>query len=92
MVKREKVCWQCGKKAAVAAHGSCKECHATYERTNRGKRQRKKLEQAFLAGFGSLKADLLDAFRRIGSGEMNGYTAVEIVKNSKPDVPRDTTT
>jgi hypothetical protein len=48
--------------------------------------------KAFLAGFKALKDDLAIAFRRIGEGQLSGYTALEIVKNSKPDVPRETST
>jgi hypothetical protein len=43
----------------------------------------KKSERAFNRGFETLRQDLLQHFQRIGHGEMNGYTAAEIVKNSK---------
>lgn len=45
--------------------------------------QRKKLEKAFKRGFEALQLDLVKQFQRIGKGEMNGYTAAEIVKNSQ---------
>jgi hypothetical protein len=48
--------------------------------------------KAFHAGFKALKEDLTVAFRRIGEGQLSGYTALEIVKNSKPDVSRETFT
>ena len=50
----------------------------------------RKLEKAYLAGFQALKTDLMEAFIRIGRGEMNGYTAHELVKNSRLNVPRST--
>lgn len=49
-------------------------------------------QRAFLRGFNALKDDLITAFRRIGEGEMSGFTALEIVKNSKPIVARETST
>jgi hypothetical protein len=52
-------------------------------------RERRK---AFLQGFQALRDDLLATFRRIGEAELSGYTAVEIIKNSKADVPRETST
>jgi hypothetical protein len=52
----------------------------------------KKLAKAYRRGFEALRQDLLGAFRRIGKGEMNGYTALEIVKNAKIDVRRETFT
>jgi hypothetical protein len=45
--------------------------------------ERKKLEKAYNRGFEALRADLMKSFQRIGKGEMNGYTAAEIVKNSQ---------
>lgn len=48
--------------------------------------------KAFLLGFNTLKDDLTATFRRIGEGEMSGFTALEIVKNSKPIVARGTST
>jgi hypothetical protein len=59
-----------------------------YRRTAKAREQRK----AFLQGFHALRDDLLAMFRRIGEGEMSGYTAVEIVKTSTADVPRETST
>jgi hypothetical protein len=46
--------------------------------------------KAFNAGIEALRADLSETFRKIGSAEMNGYTALEIVKNSKSLVARGT--
>jgi hypothetical protein len=48
--------------------------------------------KAYLQGFQALRDDLIATFRRIGEAEMSGYTAVEIIKNSKADVPRETST
>ena len=50
----------------------------------------KQREKAFRAGFGTLKADLINLFMRIGAGEMNGHTAADIVRNTTPDVARGT--
>lgn len=56
----------------------------------RKRRDRKLVDQAYVKGFRKLQAELMSTFLRIGKGEMNGYTAHEIVKNSVPDVPRET--
>jgi hypothetical protein len=61
-------------------------------RTWRSLSKRKQQSKAFTAGFEALRSDLLEVFRRIGNAELNGYTALEIVKNSKPIVARETST
>jgi len=86
----KKKCYKgCGRDARIGQR-TCRECHAEYMRGFRVKRERSKLRTAFLAGFEALRAELISAFTKIGKGEMNGYTAREIVKNSVADVPRDT--
>jgi hypothetical protein len=50
---------------------------------------RKKLDRVYKCGFEALRFDLMKTFQRIGKGEMNGYTAAEIVKNTTM-VPRGT--
>lgn len=56
----------------------------------RVRRDEKLRDTAFIAGFRALQAHLSRAFQGIGKGEMNGYTALEVVKNAKPDVARET--
>jgi hypothetical protein len=56
----------------------------------RTRRDHKLRETAFIAGFRSLQAFLARTFQGIGKGEMNGYTALEVVKNAKPHVTRET--
>ena len=48
--------------------------------------------KAFRQGFHALRDDLIATFKRIGEGEMSGWTALQIVKNSKPIVARETST
>ena len=83
---------KCSKKCgrdAKEGQKYCKVCHAEYMRGFRKSDLARKLDKAYLAGFQALKTDLMEAFSRIGRGEMNGYTAHELVKNS-PYVPRET--
>lgn len=56
----------------------------------RVRREKKVRDTAFVAGFRALQASLAKTFQGIGKGEMNGYTALEVVKNAKPDVARET--
>jgi hypothetical protein len=57
-----------------------------YRKTH-GERVRK---TAFKAGVDELRKQLIRGFRLIGNGELSGWTAVEIVRNTKIDVPRGT--
>ena len=84
---------KCSKKCgrdAKEGQKYCKSCHAAYMRDFRKSNLERKLSKAYLVGFEALKADLMEAFIRIGRGELNGYTAHEIVKNSRPKVSRAT--
>jgi hypothetical protein len=56
----------------------------------RKRRDQKIRAKAFLDGFRALQADLMETFQRMGKGETSGFTALEIVKNSQPEVPRET--
>lgn len=88
MEATKKKCWKkCGREARPG-QADCRECHAEYERSNRVKRTQARVAAAYLAGFAGLKAQLTQTFARIGRGEMTGYTALEVVRNSKPDVSR----
>lgn len=83
---------KCSKKCgrdAKEGQKYCKVCHAEYMRAFRKTNQARKLDKAYLAGFLALKADLMEVFIRIGRGELSGYTAHEMVKNSQY-VPRET--
>lgn len=66
----------------------CSACHAEHMRAHRAKMKTVTAQRAYMAGFNALKADLMEVFVRIGRGELNGYAAHEIVKNSKVNVPR----
>ena len=68
----------------------CKECHAEYMRGYRLTSKQRAHIKSFLQGYNALRDDLTATFKRIGEGEMTGYTALEIVKNSKPIVARGT--
>jgi hypothetical protein len=61
-----------------------------YEHAHRKAREARQLEQHYTRGFEALRQDLMAVFQRIGKAELNGYTALEIVKNAKLDVPRAT--
>ncbi len=37
----------------------------------------------FIAGIEALRKQAMDAFRRVGNGEMTGYTAMEIMRELK---------
>ncbi len=37
----------------------------------------------FMAGIEALRKQAMDAFRRVGNGEMTGYTAMEIMRELK---------
>lgn len=63
---------------------------AAYMRKYRKDARAKDLQKAYRAGFQALKTELTAMFMRIGKGELTGYTALEIVRNSSPDVPRGT--
>jgi hypothetical protein len=86
---RTKCSKKCGRDAKPGQK-YCRECHAAYMREFRKSNLARKLDKAFLAGFSALRADLIESFKQIGKGEMNGYTGMEIVKNARPDVPRAT--
>jgi hypothetical protein len=68
----------------------CRQCKSEYEKANRKRRHQRAVDGAYRRGFEALKADLTMVFLRIGKAEMNGYSAAEIVKNAKPEVPRGT--
>lgn len=85
----KKSCSRCDKDTRKGQR-LCADCHNAYMRDFRKRSQRKKLERAFLAGYNALRNELEVLFRKIGKGEMNGYTACEVVKNAKPEVPRET--
>ena len=80
---------KCGRDAKEGQR-YCRVCFALYQKSFRKASLQRKLDKAYLAGFQALKADLMEAFIRIGRGEMNGYTAHELVKNSRLNVPRAT--
>lgn len=79
----------CGREAKPNGR-YCRVCHAEYMRDHRQRMKIVARNRAFMAGFSALKADLMEVFVRIGRGELNGYAAHEIVKNSKVNVPRET--
>ena len=80
---------KCGRDAKEGQR-YCKVCAAEYHRGFRKTNLARKLDKAYLAGFQALKTDLMEVFIRIGRGELSGYTAHEMVKNSRANVPRDT--
>lgn len=63
---------------------------AAYMRDYRKESRERERKKAFVAGFQALRVNLMGQFKRIGKGEMNGFTAFEIVRNTEPDVPRGT--
>jgi hypothetical protein len=58
----------------------------TYRKTAAARNERK----AFIAGWTALQTELVETFQVIGRGEMSGFTALEIVRNTSPKVPRGT--
>jgi hypothetical protein len=85
-------CSSCHHAEARDGQRTCAGCHAEYMRWYRKTAQRRVLEKAYRRGLEALRADLLQHFQRIGKGEMTGYTAAEIVKNSAAIVARGTST
>jgi len=83
-------CSKCHEREKQPKHAWCRQCLSAYEKANRALRRERELKTAFCRGFEALKADLTTVFLRIGRAEMNGYSAAEIVKNAKPEVPRGT--
>ena len=59
-------------------------------RVDRRERKESEAKRLFQQGVEALRKTAFDAFRGIGLGEMNGYTAAEVVKDLKLDVPRGT--
>jgi hypothetical protein len=55
-------------------------------RKTRGMQEKRLFQQ----GVEALRKTAIEVFRGIGLGEMNGYTAAEVVKDLKLDVPRGT--
>jgi hypothetical protein len=63
---------------------------AAYMRQYRKDSKERERQKAFLSGFQALKSELTTAFLRIGKGELTGYTALEIVRNTEATVSRET--
>jgi hypothetical protein len=81
-------CSTCHEAERAAGQSRCAPCHAEYMRSHRVKARQRSERKAFTAGVQALRMKLVETYRAIGKGEMNGYTAAEYATNCKIDVPR----
>lgn len=58
----------------------------------RRRKKSKDAERAYFRGVAALREALAGVFKSIGSAELSGYTAVQIVQNCAAKVPRETFT
>lgn len=77
-------CSRCADNQAVPGQKWCRNCRALYQRQYRTDIK----SRSFRRGAETLRSALIAAFAGIGPAELNGYTAVEIVRNLElRDVP-----
>jgi hypothetical protein len=82
------LCSTCHAAERAKGQSRCAACHAEYQRDHRSKSRDLHERKAFSAGIQALRSKLVETFKAIGRGEMNGYTAAEYAANCKIDVPQ----
>lgn len=82
----------CRDRKPMKGQSRCSVCHASYMRAWRQNKKRKDAERAYFRGVAALREALVGVFKSIGSAELSGYTAVQIVQNCAAKVPRETFT
>jgi hypothetical protein len=86
------ICYRCKSQPARKGQRTCAECHAKYMREWRPTQRKTREQKAYNRGVEALREALAGVFKSIGSAELSGYTAVQIVSNCAAKVPRETFT